>query len=328
MAGDWVKWEIGLENKPEVVRMAGLLKRSRREVAADCMALWAWADGNIPEENISENGSAFVTLSPSAGDNMAFIDDVVGTPQFAHSISSVGWLHFRHDRVEFPNFGRHNGETAKTRARNAKNQKKKRSKPAPQKSKPTAVEEVNESSPVTNLSPSSGDISVTRGEERRGISSNEEIHPPNPPVGGNVAVVSLVIGKEVITYDQDHIRWQAEFIRRWNKLPGVSRHTNQALSTSNVRLLIQRLSESDWHWQQAFLKFPLWTPSPDWMPTLSWFLEPPSVSKILEGRYERRTEQAGLFDRGGADQPGRVRTGKTGDAIADAMAEAAAARSG
>lgn len=154
MAGDWIKWSVGLESKREIVRLAGVLGVSREVAVCRCMKFWEWCDQNIGTDAISNSGSAFVELSPHDGDNMAFVDDLVGTPKFAETMALVGWIRFRNGRLELPNFGRHNGETAKTRARNAKNQKIKRVK----------------------MSPRRGDKTVTRGEKRRVTKD-----PPSPP---------------------------------------------------------------------------------------------------------------------------------------------------
>ena len=338
MAGDWVKWVKGLENKPEVVRMSGQLGRSRLEVATMCMVLWGWADDNIPEESIAESGSAFVTLSPSDGDNMAFIDAVVGTPRFADSMSRVGWLRFRDERVEFPNFGRHNGETAKTRARNAKNQKKKRCNPKDKKTPDAGGSGHPEPNDVTEMSPAHGDKTVTREEKRRDV-----IHTHTPREGpsgvsrrpmsesypaADAAIVCVEIDGDLLHYDDDRLRWEAEFIRLWNAASGNAKHSGHSLSVVHQNLLRARLSDPGWYWKRALAKFPLWTET-GWKPGLTWFLEQASVQNILEGRHDQRQpKQAGLFgDRQQAD-PTRVRTGKTSDAIAAAMAQAAAARSG
>ncbi len=167
MAGDWIKWAKGLPDKPEVIRLAGMLALTREVIVCRLMRFWEWCDDNIGEDAICENGSAFVDLSPRAGDNVAFIDALVWTPGFADSMASVNWLRCRDGRIELPNFGRHNGETAKTRARNAKNQKRKR-QPTDDADKPPKAAKPP---PVTNespqMSPRAGDIPVTRerGEE-------------------------------------------------------------------------------------------------------------------------------------------------------------------
>jgi len=171
MAGDWIKWEHDLPNKPEVVRIASDLGLSREVVSCRLMKFWEWCDKTIPESAISDNGSAFVKMSPRDGDNAAFIDALAGTPGFADSLAAVEWIRFRDGRIELPNFGRHNGETAKTRARNSKLQKKKRTSSDGQK-KPNHQDQDGEH--VSDLSPRDSDKKVTRGEERR----EELIHKP------------------------------------------------------------------------------------------------------------------------------------------------------
>lgn len=183
MAGDWIKWHKGLEGKAEVVRLSGMLKLPREVVATKLMTFWCWCDNEIPQEDIRDNGSAFVTLSPCDGDNMAFIDALVGTPTFAASLAAVEWIRFRDGRVELPNFGRHNGETAKTRARNAKTQKKKRLKVSPEKQSETEPVQPHATPKVTEMSPSRGDKTMTREEERREDSPSERSNTPIPPRG-------------------------------------------------------------------------------------------------------------------------------------------------
>jgi hypothetical protein len=167
MAGDWIKWTVGLVEKLEVARMASDLKTSREVVACRLMRFWEWADANISDADVRPDGSAFVKMSPERGDNSATIDAIVGALGFADSLSSVSWLRFRDGGIELPNFGRHNGETAKTRARNAKNQGKKRGK----------------KKDVTEMSPERGDKKVTRVEKSReesnGYIPGDEVVVPN-----------------------------------------------------------------------------------------------------------------------------------------------------
>jgi hypothetical protein len=154
MAGDWIKWTVGLCRKPEVARIAADLSMSRDSVVCRLMELWEWCDATIPDSSIRPDGTAFVKMSPDAGDNMSFVDDLLRSPGFANSLAAVDWIRFRNGHIEIPNFGRHNGETAKTRARNAKNQGKKRAKTETR---------------VTEMSPDRGDKKVTREREEKSI---------------------------------------------------------------------------------------------------------------------------------------------------------------
>lgn len=184
MAGDWIKWEHGLIDKPEVIRISAALKLAREIVVCRLMKFWEWCDANIPDNAIQETGSAFVSLSPRDGDNVAFIDALVGTPNFADSLTAVDWIRFRDGRIELPNFGRHNGETAKTRARNAKNQKKKRLKPEVETPPKTKPQKTTSHRDVTGMSPPDGDKKVTREEERREEIREEKIHSAPPERDG------------------------------------------------------------------------------------------------------------------------------------------------
>lgn len=166
MAGEWIKWTKGLPRKSEVHRIAVSLGLTRAEVVVRLMQFWEWCDENIGNDAISDTGLASVQMSPSRGDNVSFIDDLVSTPGFAEALSSVNWLRALDGRIELPNFGRHNGETAKTRARNSKNQKNKRGNGESSEHH----DKSGEPPPTTSeVSPPPGDKChrepVTRGEE-------------------------------------------------------------------------------------------------------------------------------------------------------------------
>lgn len=110
MAGDWLKWTKGLGRKPEVLRMADLLKLERRQMAGMLMEFWEWTDDNATVEKC---GSGNIVVGALGVD---FIDGIAGAAGFANALATVGWLRRQKGRLVFPNFGRHNGEPSKTRA--------------------------------------------------------------------------------------------------------------------------------------------------------------------------------------------------------------------
>lgn len=126
MAGDWIKWVKGLIRRPEVIHAAGLLKRSRHDVAGRWMDLMEWTDENVSEaDRVGDSDDALVkNLTPE------IIDDLVGLPEFARAMSSTGWLVLRSADVTFVNYFRHNDETAKDRALGAKRAAKRRGRDA------------------------------------------------------------------------------------------------------------------------------------------------------------------------------------------------------
>lgn len=133
---------------------------------------------------------------------------------------------------------------------------------------------------------------VTREEKRR----EELIEGTHTPCTyakfDSVAadVGGIEIDGEMVTYSQDWIRWEAEFIRWWNRLRDATKHLSHQLDTQERRLLHARFEEPDWYWKRAGPRFPLWT-STGWRPTLLWFLEPGNVNKINAGKYTHTEEK-------------------------------------
>lgn len=127
------------------------------------------------------------------------------------------------------------------------------------------------------------------GEENSGVPENADAASDGwVPVKSfciNPQVTSIAIGKEVVEYHEDAMRWEAEFIRRWNLLSGVNKRTVNSLDAAMRASLQERLRDQDWDWKQAFMAFPL-PMNMTYKPTLGWFLKPDTVSKILDGRFQ------------------------------------------
>lgn len=126
-----------------------LVKRDRRYVAALCMELWEWVDESTTDGRI-----------PNATPEQ--VDIIVDFPGFGDALVAVGWMIRTPNGIEIPNFTRHNGETAKSRAlaalRKANQRKKELNDPNQRDASVTNV---------TVMSRSERDKSVTREEKRR-----------------------------------------------------------------------------------------------------------------------------------------------------------------
>jgi hypothetical protein len=103
MAGDWIKFDCTTPDKPEVVAMATFLKIDQDAVVGKCLRLWVWANQQ------SVDGNALNVTD-------SFIDRLTYCPGFSLALRHVGWLDGRDSRLSIPNFDRHNGQPAKTRA--------------------------------------------------------------------------------------------------------------------------------------------------------------------------------------------------------------------
>jgi hypothetical protein len=103
MAGDWIKTEHTLPDKPEVDRLAGILGIDHDAVVGKLIRFWIWGD----QQSVS--GDALSVTE-------TFIDRVVSCAGFAKALQEVGWLQSRKSGFLIPNFDRHNGKSAKARA--------------------------------------------------------------------------------------------------------------------------------------------------------------------------------------------------------------------
>lgn len=115
MAGDWIPWSCGLEQKAEVIEMAAILEMPRLHVAGMLMSIWTWAGYQ------TENGRIY-GVSPST------IDELCGVPGCADSMQKVGWLvhetRTKRGSIRFPNWNDWNSNSAKARILDTKRKRK------------------------------------------------------------------------------------------------------------------------------------------------------------------------------------------------------------
>jgi hypothetical protein len=113
MAGDWIKLQHVTPDKPEVFRMAIELGVTPEHVLGCLCRLWIWADQQtIDGHGVCVTGVTLNRITCHAG--------------FSDALQNVGWLSGDELNFTLPNFERHNGETAKTRALATKRKEKQR----------------------------------------------------------------------------------------------------------------------------------------------------------------------------------------------------------
>ena len=123
MAGDWIKVEDVMPDKPEVSLLAEDLGIPHDEVVGKLVRFWIWADQQ------SVDGNALSVTE-------AFVDRITFCVGFTKSLEKVGWIKVRKDGFCIPNFKRHNGKSAKTRALAKERMQRKRDADAVTKSAP------------------------------------------------------------------------------------------------------------------------------------------------------------------------------------------------
>jgi hypothetical protein len=123
MAGDWIKLEIATSDKPEVWQIGESLGIDPDAVVGKLIRVWAWFDQQTLDGNAKGNATSVTTgnaASVTKSATMALLDRKVGVTGFCAAMISVGWMLDDSGALTLPNFDRHNGKTAKTRALTAK----------------------------------------------------------------------------------------------------------------------------------------------------------------------------------------------------------------
>ena len=104
----WIKISHELPDKPEVAGIAGILNIDQDAVVGKLIRVWSWLDQHTTDGRVTFASKTFV-------DRLAF------QPGFGDAMEKVSWLKSSaRGGWAVPNFARHNGETAKSRAQTAK----------------------------------------------------------------------------------------------------------------------------------------------------------------------------------------------------------------
>jgi len=141
MAGDWIKMELTLPDKPEVHYIANALNIDPDAVIGKLLRVWAWFDMH------TENGNAL-------GVTFALVDRLTCVSGFGEAMQFAGWLEQRDKLLCMVNFDRHTSESAKKRALTAKRQSKFRNAPVTQPVTLTALPREEKRRDITPLPPS------------------------------------------------------------------------------------------------------------------------------------------------------------------------------
>jgi 5-methylcytosine-specific restriction endonuclease McrA len=103
MAGDWIKMRIDLGDDPAVIGMASILGIDEDVIVGKLHRLWSWADKHTIDGKTN-------------GVTPAWLDRFVACKGFADAMQSAKWLLIDGGSLCFPNFDKHNGKSAKSRA--------------------------------------------------------------------------------------------------------------------------------------------------------------------------------------------------------------------
>jgi CelD/BcsL family acetyltransferase involved in cellulose biosynthesis len=103
MAGDWIKVEHDLHEKPEVAVISDATGLDPDTVVGKLIRVWRWFD-----RHTSDGNAPTVTLS--------LLDRITAHEGFASALQKAGWLDIEEQGISVPNFDRHISKSAKDRA--------------------------------------------------------------------------------------------------------------------------------------------------------------------------------------------------------------------
>lgn len=130
MAGDWMKIELELPDKPEVHAIAGMLNIDSDAVVGKLIRVWQWFDKHTTD------GNAY-------GVTYSLLDRITNVTGFAEAMVFVGWLEQKDKVLHMPKFDRHTSQSAKTRALTSKRVAKTRNAPSVTETLPEKRREEN-----------------------------------------------------------------------------------------------------------------------------------------------------------------------------------------
>lgn len=108
MAGDWIKVEHALINKPEVVALSIDSGLSQEEVTGRLIRMWCWFDAHTVDGVATRiDAATLCRLLYGKGDD---------AKDWSVALGRVGWLLDTDDGCMIPNFNRHTSRSAKERA--------------------------------------------------------------------------------------------------------------------------------------------------------------------------------------------------------------------
>jgi hypothetical protein len=138
VARDWIPWVVGFERKPEVLNMAAELGFSNWEMAARCMAFFAWVGNDAVDLNVehpawkqaTDNGQLGENNDPAnhcvaTGINLETIDSAILTDGLGQTLAyTAGWIVLTDHGVILLNWNNINSKSAKKRLLAAKRQER------------------------------------------------------------------------------------------------------------------------------------------------------------------------------------------------------------
>lgn len=255
MAGDWIKFEVSTPEKQEVLAITVAMGWDDPDLTVGkLLRVWRWFDQQTVEGN-------------APGVSAALLDRIAGVSGFAKAMADVGWLIIEESGISLPNFGRHNGKTAKERALTAK-------RVAAHKAK--ANGEGNAAS-VSEALPREREEKIKENNPN-GLLALNGVEPP---------AAASCPHREIIALYHQHLPMGTQ-VRVWNgtrakHLQARWREDRNRQSLGWWERFFKYIAESEFLTGQT-------QPAPGRDPfvvSLDWLVSPQNFAKVIEGKYHR-----------------------------------------
>ncbi|WP_434033571.1 hypothetical protein [Cupriavidus sp. a3] len=266
MAGDWIKFEVSTPEKQEVLAITVDMGWDDPDLTVGkLLRVWRWFDQQTVEGN-------------APGVSAPLLDRIAGVTGFAKAMAKVGWLNISDAGLSLPNFGRHNGETAKSRALTAKRvaKHKANAKGNEEGNAATVTEELPREEKRREESSTTSNEVVVDSVPADDFSLDGEGKKTTRPECPHQAIIALY--HEVLP--------MCPSIREWNGTRQVNLRTrwNEDKKRQNLdywKRLFTYVSQSE------FLTGRAKTPEgrKPFLAGLDWIVKSENFTKIREGRY-------------------------------------------
>lgn len=270
MAGDWIKMRVNLWDDPRVSRLCDMTDQGEAAIIGALYWLWSTADQH------STDG-----IMP--GLTLRGIDRKTGVAGFAQALCDIGWLADHPDGVRVLKFHEHNGQSAKRRCLDAQ-----RKANARDVSASDADKDGTDCGQYEDEKRRDAELDTDTDTEKR----REEIEANNASHCLSPAAPETCPHQDIIAIYHEVLPMLPK-VREWTP-------ARQALLRSRWRESDKRQS-LDW-WRRYFTfvrdKCPFLVGKSEqpgrgpFLADLEWLIRPTNMPKVIEGRYQDRTNAA------------------------------------
>jgi hypothetical protein len=265
VAGEWLKFECSLPEKPETMAITVAMGWDDTDLTVGkLMRLFRWFDQQTLDGNAA-------SVTP------ALLDKLIGVTGFVQAVANAGWLTVSEAGLTLHNFDRHNGATAKSRAQTAK-------RVANHRAEHQSDQPLSDCNAAT-VTPALAREEKRREEVKRTTSLSADKLPPCP----HQKVLALFAEKLPELPQPKPELWEGQRAKdlsaRWKWLLTKTRQNGERYATTEAEALEWLGRYFGYVAASDFLsgKDGKWTGC-----DLGWLMKADNFAKVVQGNYENK----------------------------------------